>query len=50
MDTIDFLNRKFNDEVITWAITKKTQEWAMKRNSLSPISTTDIKKIPIIMI
>ncbi len=46
MKTIDSLNKKFNNEVITWAIAKKPQEWAMNRNSLSPVSTTDIKKIP----
>ena len=46
MRTIDSLNKKFNNEVITWAITKKPQEWKMNRNSLSPRSTTDIKKIP----
>ena len=49
MKTIDSLNKKFNDEVITWAITKKKQKWAMNRNSLSPRSITDIKKIPNIM-
>ena len=50
MKTIDSLNKKFNNEVITWAITKKPQEWAMNRNSLSSGSTTDIRKIPNIMI
>ena len=50
MKTIDSLNKKFNNEVITWAIAKKRQEWAMNRNSLSSGSTTDIRKIPNIMI
>tara|TARA_E500000178_G_scaffold124337_1_gene124232 strand:- start:216 stop:1508 length:1293 start_codon:yes stop_codon:yes gene_type:complete len=50
MKTVDSLNKKFNNEVITWAITKKPQEWAMNRNSLSSGSTTDIRKIPNIMI
>ena len=50
MKTIDSLNKKFNNEVITWAIAKKPQEWAMNRNSLSSGSTTDITKIPNIMI
>jgi DNA polymerase V len=50
MTTIDSLNKKFNNEVITWAIAKKPQEWAMNRNSLSSGSTTDITKIPNIMI
>ncbi len=50
MKTIDYLNKKFNNEAITWAITKKPQEWEMNRNSLSSGSTTDIKKIPNIMI
>ncbi len=49
MTTIDSLNKKFNNKAITWAITKRSQEWAMKRNSLSFTSTTDIKKIPNIM-
>ena len=46
MKTIDSLNKKFNNEVITWAIAKKSSEWAMNRNLLSPRSTTDIKEIP----
>ena len=49
MKTIDSLNKKFNNEAITWAITKKPQGWGMNRNSLSAASTTDIKKIPNIM-
>ncbi len=49
MKTIDSLNKKFNNKAITWAITKTTQEWTANRNSLSPVSTTDIKKIPIIL-
>ena len=49
MKTIDSLNKKFNNEAITWAIAKKPQQWKMNRNSLSPVSTTDIKKIPTIM-
>ena len=49
MRTIDSLNKKFNNEAITWAIAKKPQGWAKKRNSLSPVSTTDIKKIPTII-
>ncbi len=50
MKTIDSLNKKFKNEVITWAIAKKPQEWAVNRNSLSSGSTTDITKIPNIMI
>jgi len=50
MKTIDSLNKKFNNEAITWAIAKKPQEWKMNRNSLSSGSTTNIKKIPNIMI
>ena len=46
MKTIDSLNKRFNHEVITWAITKRPQEWAVRRNLLSQASTTDIKKIP----
>ncbi len=50
MKTIDSLNKKFNNEAITWAIAKKPQEWKMNRNSLSSGSTTNIKKIPNIII
>ena len=50
MKTIDSLNKKFNNNAITWAIAKNSQDWAMNRNSLSSGSTTDIKKIPNIMI
>ena len=49
MKTIDSLNNKFGNEAITWAITKNPQNCAMNRNSLSIASTTDIKKIPIII-
>ena len=49
MKTIDSLNKKFKNKAITWAIAKEPQEWAMNRNSLSPLSTTDIKKIPTII-
>ena len=48
--TIDSINRKFKNESITWGITKRTQSWRMKRDLLSSTSTTDIKKIPIIII
>ncbi len=50
MKTIDSLNKKFNNKAITWAIAKKPQDWTMNRNSLSPGSTTDIKKIPNIIV
>ena len=50
MKTIDSLNKRFKKEAITWAITKKPQEWAINRNSLSRASTTNIKKIPDILI
>ena len=50
MKTIDSLNKRFKKEAITWAITKKPQEWVMNRNSLSRASTTNIKKIPEILI
>ena len=50
MRTIDLLNKRFNNSAITWAITKKTQKWAMNRNLLSRVSTTDIKKIPAIVV
>ena len=50
MRTIDLLNKRFNNKAITWAITKKTKNWAMNRNLLSRVSTTDIKEIPTIVI
>ena len=49
MRTIDFLNKRFKHDAITWAITKKPQSWSMSKNFLSPSSTTDIKKIPTIV-
>ncbi len=50
MKTIDSLNKRFDDRAITWAITKKPQDWSMNKKSLSVASTTDIKKIPIIVL
>ena len=50
MKTIDSLNEKFNNKAITWAIAKKPQDWEMNRSSLSSVSTTNIKKIPNIII
>ena len=50
MRTIDSLNKKFNNNAITWAITKKPQKWSMNKNLLSRASTTDIKRIPTIVI
>ena len=50
MKTIDSLNKKFDNKAITWGIAKKPQDWIMNRNLLSPGSTTDIKKIPNIII
>ena len=49
MRTIDLLNKKFNDNVITWAITKNPQSWKMNNNFLSRSSTTDINQIPTIV-
>ena len=50
MNTVDSLNKKFNNNAITWAITQKPQRWSMNKNLLSYASTTDIKQIPIIVI
>ena len=50
MRTIDSLNKKYNNNAITWAITKKPKEWTINRNLLSRTSTTDIRKIPTIVI
>ncbi len=49
MRTIDLLNKRFNDNAITWAITKNPKRWSMNRNLLSDVSTTDIKRIPNII-
>ena len=50
IQTIDSLNNKFNNEVITWGIAKKNQSWGMNRKLLSGTSITDIEKIPTIII
>ena len=49
MRTIDLLNKRFNNNAITWAITKKPQSWMMNKNFLSRSSTTNINRIPIIL-
>ena len=49
MRTIDLLNKRFNKDTITWAITKKAQSWMMNKNFLSRSSTTDIELIPTIV-
>jgi len=49
MRTIDLLNKRFNNNAITWAITKKTKSWTMNKNFLSRSSTTDIDQIPTIV-
>ena len=49
MRTIDLLNKRFNNNAITWAITKKPQNWTMNKNFLSRSSTTDIEQIPTIV-
>ena len=49
MRTIDLLNKRFDDNAVTWAITKKPQRWAMNKSLLSRVSTTDIKQIPTIV-
>ena len=43
------LNKKYNNNAITWAIAKKTRSWSMNKNFLSRSSTTDIKHIPTIV-
>ena len=49
MRTIDLLNKRFNNNAITWAITKKPKSWTMNKNFLSRSSTTDIDQIPTIV-
>ena len=48
--TIDSLNEKFNNKAITWGIAEKKQKWRMNKNLLSGTSTTNINKIPTIVI
>jgi len=48
--TIDYLNRRFKTETITWGIAKKKKEWEMNKNLLSGTSITNIHKIPTIII
>ena len=48
--TIDFINKRFKSEKITWGITVKKGLWKMNRNLLSGISTTNISRIPTIII
>ena len=50
IQTIDYLNNKFKNEVITWGIAKKKQSWSMNRKLLSGTSITNIKRIPTIII
>ena len=49
MKTIDLLNKRFNNNAITWAITKTPKSWKMNKNFLSRSSTTDIEQIPTIV-
>ena len=49
MRTIDLLNKRFNHNAITWAITKTPKSWTMNKNFLSRSSITDINQIPIIV-
>ena len=46
MRTIDLLNKRFNNNAITWAITKTPKSWMMNKNFLTRSSTTDIEQIP----
>ena len=50
IQTIDSLNNKFKDEVITWGVAKRKQSWSMNRTLLSGTSITNIEKIPTIII
>ncbi len=47
---IDFINKRFKSEKITWGITVKKGTWRMNRNLLSGTSTTNINQIPTIII
>ncbi|MBK16988.1 MAG: nucleotidyltransferase [Prochlorococcus sp. SP3034] len=48
--TIDYLNSKFNNKAVSWGIIQRTQNWEMNKNLLSGTSTTNIDKIPTIII
>ena len=47
---IDFINKRFKGEMITWGITVKKGTWKMNKNLLSGTSTTNIHRIPTIII
>ena len=49
MRTIVLLNKRCNNNAITWAITKTPKSWTMNKNFLSRSSTTDIDQIPTIV-
>ena len=49
MRAIDLLNKRFNNNAITWAITKTPKSWMMNKNFLSHSSTTDIDHLPTIV-
>tara|TARA_B100000965_G_scaffold135205_1_gene112553 strand:+ start:2899 stop:4170 length:1272 start_codon:yes stop_codon:yes gene_type:complete len=48
--TIDHLNSRFDNKAISWGITQKKQNWKINKNLLSDVSTTNIEKIPTIII
>ena len=50
IQTIDSLNNKFKNDVVTWGIAKRKQSWSMNRKLLSGTSITNIEKIPTIII
>ena len=49
MKTIDLLNKRFNNNAITWAIAKTPKNWTMNKKFLSRSSTTDIDQLPTIV-
>tara|TARA_Y100001970_G_scaffold288149_1_gene414644 strand:+ start:19223 stop:20494 length:1272 start_codon:yes stop_codon:yes gene_type:complete len=48
--TIDYLNSRFDNKAISWGITQREQNWKMNKKLLSNISTTNLEKIPTIII
>tara|TARA_Y100001970_G_C14254327_1_gene874090 strand:- start:668 stop:1942 length:1275 start_codon:yes stop_codon:yes gene_type:complete len=49
MNTIDNINKKFGEGSIYWAASGIKREWEMRRNLLSYVSTTNIKRIPLVI-
>tara|TARA_Y100001968_G_scaffold116561_1_gene105950 strand:+ start:1955 stop:3229 length:1275 start_codon:yes stop_codon:yes gene_type:complete len=50
METIDKLNNLYGDKAMTWCVCGTRKGWDMRREKLSPASTTVYEEIPIVKI